>query len=161
MDQLRGTWMVREWMRASPVTILSSATLPDAHWLMVEIKIRRLLVVDDGRLVGIVTMEDLRGAIRPEIIAINPLKMNTIFSELPIRQLMSRDPITIPPTASVMEAAQTMLENRISTLPVVDSGNVVGIITESDLFRVLVDLCRAREALGNEAEGRPSPEAAG
>lgn len=143
---------VGDVMRSHPVTIPSSATLPDAYWQMMENKIRRLLVVDNDRLVGIVTLEDLRGAIRPEIIAINPLKVNTIFSELPIRQLMSRDPITIPPTASVMEAAQTMLEHRISTLPVVDGGLVVGIITESDLFRVLVDLCRAQHAREEEQE---------
>jgi acetoin utilization protein AcuB len=138
--------MIKDRMTTDPVTVSSSATLPEAYWLMVENRIRRLLVVDAGRLVGIVTMEDLRGSFRPEIIAINALKVNEILAEMPIRQLMSKDPITISPTASVTEAAQTMLEHKISTLPVVESGTAVGIITESDLFRVLVDICLSREA---------------
>jgi acetoin utilization protein AcuB len=132
---------IRDWMTADPVTVTSSATLPEAYWLMVENRIRRLLVVDGGKLVGIVTMEDLRGSFHTDIIAINPLKVNQILSEMQVRQLMSRDPITIGPESSVIQAAQTMLEHRISTLPVIEAGKVVGIITESDLFRVLVDIC--------------------
>jgi acetoin utilization protein AcuB len=132
---------IRDWMAAKPVTIASNATLPEAYWLMIENRIRRLLVVDAGKLVGIVTMEDLRGSFHTDIIAINPLKVNQILSEMQVRQLMSKDPITIDPESSVIQAAQTMLEHRISTLPVIEAGSVVGIVTESDLFRVLVDIC--------------------
>jgi CBS domain-containing protein len=132
---------IRDWMTTDPVTIASSVTLPEAYWLMVENRIRRLLVVDSGKLVGIVTMEDLRGSFHTDIIAINPLKVNQILSEMQVRQLMSKDPISIDPESSVIQAAQTMLEHRISTLPVLKAGRVVGIITESDLFRVLVDIC--------------------
>jgi len=138
--------MIRDWMTADPVTVSSGTTLPEAYWLMVENRIRRLLVVDGGRLVGIVTMEDLRGSFHTDIIAINPLRVNEILSVMPVRQLMSKDPITIAPNVNVLEAAQQMLEHRISTLPVVESGKVVGIITESDLFRVLVEICREPEA---------------
>jgi len=133
-------------MTSDPVTVPSSMTLPDAYWLMLENDIRRLLVVDHDQLVGIVTMEDLRSSFRTEIIAINPLKVNEILSKMPVRELMSKDPITIGPMANVIEAAQTMLDRKISTLPVVESGKPVGIITESDLFRVLVDICRKLEA---------------
>jgi acetoin utilization protein AcuB len=132
---------IRDWMTTNPVTVASSTTLPEAYWLMIENGIRRLLVVDGGKLVGIVTMEDLRGSFHTDIIAINPLKVNQILSEMPVRQLMSKDPITIDTDSSVIQAAQTMLEHRISTLPVIEAGKVVGIITESDLFRVLVDIC--------------------
>lgn len=141
---------IRDWMTAEPVTVTSRTMLPEAYWLMVENDIRRLLVVDKGQLVGIVTMEDLRGSVRPEIIAINPLRANEILSEMPVRQLMSKDPITIAPMATVIEAAQTMLDHKISTLPVVESGKVVGIITESDLFRVLVDIYHKPEAQENK-----------
>jgi len=115
---------IRDWMTVDPVTVASSTTLPKAYWLMVENRIRRLLVVDGGKLVGIVTMEDLRGSFHTDIIAINPLKVNQILSE--------------------------MLEHKISTLPVVESGKVVGIITESSLFRVLVDICLSQEAQEDE-----------
>jgi len=132
---------IRGWMTADPITISSSTTLPDAYWLMVENNIRRLLVVDDGQLVGIVTMKDLRGSFHREIIAINPLKVNEILSQMPVRQLMSKNPITIAPTEKAINAAQRMLKHKISTLPVVESGKAVGVITESNLFRVLVDIC--------------------
>ncbi len=137
--------IVRDWMTSDPVMISSSATLPEAYWLMIENNIRRLLVVDKERLVGIVTMDDLRGSFHTEIIAINPLKVNEMLSELPVRQLMSKNPMTIAPTANVVEAARIMLEHKISTLPVMDSEKIVGIITESDLFRVLVDICTGEE----------------
>jgi acetoin utilization protein AcuB len=137
--------IVKNWMTSDPVTVTSSTTLPEAYWLMIENDIRRLLVVDKDRLVGIVTMDDLRGSFHTEIIAINPLKVNEILSEMPIGQLMSKDPITIAPAANVVEAAQIMLKHKISTLPVMDSGKIVGIITESDLFRILVDICIGEE----------------
>jgi len=136
---------VSDWMAPDPITVSSSTTLPEAYWLMVENNIRRLLVVDKDRLVGIVTMDDLRGSFHTEIIAINPLKVNEMLSELPVRQLMSKNPTTIAPTANVVEAARIMLKHKISTLPVMDSGKIVGIITESDLFRVLVDICIGEE----------------
>jgi acetoin utilization protein AcuB len=138
-------------MTTNPVTVKSSTTLPEAYWLMIENNIRRLLVIDQDRLVGIVTMEDLRGSVHTEIIAINPLKVNEILSKLPVGQLMSKDPITISPTENVLDAAQRMLQHKISTLPVTDAGAVVGIITESDLFRVLVELCCTQEGLKLQA----------
>lgn len=132
---------IQEWMTSKPITISSSSTLPDAYWLMMEKDIRRLLVVDDDHLVGVITMEDLRGFFHNEIIAINPLKVNVIFSQMPVAQLMSKDPITITPDENVVDAARTMLDHKISTLPVIDGDRVLGIITESDLFRVLLELC--------------------
>ncbi len=149
---------IKDWMTSDPITVSSSTTLPEAYWLMVENNIRRLLVVDKDRLVGIVTMEDLRGSFHTEIIAINPLKVNEMLSELPVRQLMSKNPMTIAPTANVVEAARKMLEHKISTLPVMDSEKVVGIITESDLFRVLVDICLSQEAQRETNTETESPE---
>ena len=149
---------IRDWMTSDPITVSSSTTLPEAYWLMVENNIRRLLVVDKDRLVGIVTMDDLRGSFHTEIIAINPLKVNEILSEMPVRQLMSKDPITIAPTANVVEATRKMLEHKISTLPVMDSGKVVGIITESDLFRILVDILLSQEAQRETNTETESPE---
>jgi acetoin utilization protein AcuB len=133
---------IRDWMTPDPVTITSGTTLPDAYWLMVNRNIRRLPVVDNGQLVGVVTMEDIRSAIPGRAIPVsNPLVVNEMLSQMPVAQLMTRDPITIDLTASVAEAAQKMLTHKISTLPVMEAGKVVGIITESDLFRVLVDMC--------------------
>jgi acetoin utilization protein AcuB len=146
---------IKEWMTAEPITIPSDSSLPEAYWLMVENNIRRLLVVDDEHLVGVITMDDLRGFFHNEIIAINPLKVNELFSQMPVKQLMSKNPITIPQDGKVVDAARQMLAHKISTLPVIESGKVVGIITESDLFHVLVDICldqNTEKDRNNEAE---------
>ena len=137
---------VSDWMTADPLTVPSSTTLPEAYWLMIENHVHRLIVVDDGQLAGIITMEDLRGSFHQEIMSIDPLKTNEILSRMPIRQLMTKNPITITPSEKAINAAQSMLEHKISTLPVVEAEKVVGIITESDLFRVLVDMCLSQEA---------------
>jgi acetoin utilization protein AcuB len=141
---------IKGWMTTNPVSVNSSTTLPEAYWLMIENDIRRLLVIDQNRLVGIVTMEDLRGSFHTEIIAINPLRVNEILSNLPIGQLMSKDPITITSAENVLDAAQKMLQHKISTLPVVEAGDIVGIVTESDLFRVLVEICRTQDVIKME-----------
>ena len=145
-------------MTSDPITISSSTTLPEAYWHMLENNIRRLLVVDKNLLVGIVTMDDLRGSFSSEITTIIPLRFNEILSKMPVRQFMSKDPITIAPAANVIEAARKMLEHKISTLPVMDSGEVVGIITESDLFRILVDFCLSQEAERNKKTRGENPK---
>jgi acetoin utilization protein AcuB len=133
---------IKDWMTPNPVTITSTASLPEAYWLMVNNNIRRLLVVDNDQLVGIVTSEDIRSAVPSRSVPVsNPLVVNEMLAQMHVAQLMSKDPITIDLTASVAEAAQKMLEHKISTLPVLEAGKVVGIITESDLFKVLVDMC--------------------
>jgi len=143
---------VRDWMTSNPITISGNTTLPEAYWLMLDNNIRRLLVVDKNLLVGIVTMDDLRSSFHSEISTIIPFRFNEILSKMPVRQFMSKDPITIAPEANMIEAARKMLEHKISTLPVLDSGKVVGIITESDLFRILVDFCLSQEAERNKEE---------
>jgi len=143
---------VRDWMTSDPITISGNTTLPEAYWLMLDNNIRRLLIVDKNLLVGIVTMDDLRSSFHSEISTIIPLRFNEILSKMPVRQFMSKDPITIAPEANVIEAARKMLEHKISTLPVMESGEVVGIITESDLFRILVDFCLSQEAERNKGE---------
>ena len=149
---------IMDLMTSDPITISGSTTLPEAYWLMLENNIRRLLVVDKNLLVGIVTMDDLRGSFHSEITTIIPLRFNEILSKMPVRQFMSKHPITIAPEANVVEAARKMLEHKISTLPVLDSEKIVGIITESDLFRVLVDFCLSQEAERNKKTKEEAPK---
>jgi acetoin utilization protein AcuB len=135
--------LVRDWMTAEVITVSSNCTLPDAYWLMLEHAIRRLPVVDDGVLVGVVTLEDLRhpnlASIGGFIAGLDIIHINENLSRLPVRQLMTPDPRTVTPTATVIEAARLMLEHKISTLPVMDGDRLVGIITESDIFRAFVE----------------------
>jgi CBS domain-containing protein len=130
--------LVRDWMTTNPIIISSNCTLPDAYWLMVNNKIRRLLVVDQDTLVGIVTLEDLRGKIPATLIGMDPVRASDMLTKLPVRHVMTENPKTVPVGATLVEAARLMLEFKISTLPVMDDTRLAGIITESDIFRALV-----------------------
>ena len=130
---------VHDCMTKNPVSIDEGTTLTEAYWLMMEKKVRRLPVMKGDRLVGIVTLEDLRRAIPSDVVGISPLKYTDMLTKLPVRQLMTRDPETISPSASLSEAASVMLTHRISALPVLEGDKLVGIITESDIFRVIAE----------------------
>lgn len=131
--------LVQEWMTNNPITVTLDTTLPKAHRLMIENQIRRLPVVKNGHVVGIVTRGDIRGAEPSGATSLSIWEINYLISRLKIEEIMTPRPRTISPSATVAEAAETMLENKVSGLPVVDDGGrLVGIITESDIFRMIV-----------------------
>jgi len=131
--------LVKDWMTKDVITATPDTTLPEAHRLMSENNIRRLPVVEKGRLVGIVTRGDVRGAEPSEATSLSIWELNYLLARLHIRELMSRGVVTASPDATISEAAQLMLDNKISGLPVENgAGEVVGIITESDIFRLVV-----------------------
>jgi len=130
--------LVRDWMTADPITISTDCTLPDAYWTMINHKVRRLLVVDREKLVGIVTLEDLRGKVPSILTSMDPLRANTMLTKLPVCRIMSENPKTVEVNMTLLDAARLMLKHQISTLPVMEGSRLVGIITESDIFRALV-----------------------
>lgn len=132
--------LVRDWMTTDVVTITPETTLPEAHQLMTNEEIRRLPIVDkDGRLAGIVTLGDVRGAEPSSASTLSVWELNYLFSTLTVDRIMTPNPVTIGADATIAEAARMMLERRISGLPVVDAdGRVAGIITESDIFSMVV-----------------------
>lgn len=131
---------VKEWMTPNPKTIGSSATLPEAYWVMIKNDIRRLPVVDHGKLVGIITLEDLRRFEPISMAGMDLIRMSDMLSTLPVRRVMNTDLKTISPERPLIDAAKMLLENKISALPVVDNEELVGIITESDIFRAFVEM---------------------
>jgi acetoin utilization protein AcuB len=131
--------LVKDWMTREVVTATPSTILPEAHRMMTENNIRRLPVVKDGRLVGIVTRGDVRGAEPSEATSLSIWELNYLLAKLKIAEIMTPNPITATPETTISEAAQLMLDNKISGLPVVDERKqVLGIITESDIFRLVV-----------------------
>ncbi len=132
--------LVRDWMSSDVITIRPETTLPEAHQIMTTEEIRRLPVVDDhDRLVGIITIGDIRSAEPSPATSLSIWEMNYLLSSLKIEKIMTRHPRTISADTTLAEAARTMLEYRVSGLPVVDEGmHVVGIITESDIFTMVV-----------------------
>jgi acetoin utilization protein AcuB len=127
-------------MTPDVIVVSSSCTLPEAYWLMLENRIRRLPVVEGGTLVGMVTLEDLRHTNPVSVVRFDVIHISDMLSKLPVRQLMTKNPKTISPTASLIDAARLMLKHKISALPVLDKDKLVGIITESDIFRAFVKL---------------------
>jgi len=130
--------MVSDWMSANPVTIGPKASLHDAHKLMRDRRVRRLVVVEDGKLLGIVTLGDVQTAEPSSATSLSVFELNYLLAKLTIDEIMTRNVITVPSTATVRDAARLMLDNKIGGLPVMDGARLVGIITESDIFRLLV-----------------------
>ena len=131
---------VQDWMTSNVETVTPEMNLPEAYQIMVNAKVRRLPVVDkNGKLVGIVTLGDMRAAQPSPATSVGIWERNYLLSNLTVERIMSVDPVTIHPSQSIGEAAQIMLEKRISCLPAVDeNGAICGIITESDIFRMVV-----------------------
>ncbi len=131
--------LVRNWMSREVVTVSPETTLPEAHRLVMEKRIRRLPVVKDGKLVGIVTRSDIRGAQPSSATVLNVWELNYLLARLKVEEIMTPNPHTVSPEATIGEAAQVMLEHKIGALPVVEKdGQVIGIITESDIFSMVV-----------------------
>ena len=122
--------LVKEFMTRHPATISGSTSASDAYQLMRDRRIRRLPVVEGQKVVGIVSLGDLREA-----------HAETALGNYGMRAevLMRENPWTVTPDTTVRDAAKMMLERKISGLPVVEDGLLVGIITESDLFRALIE----------------------
>jgi CBS domain-containing protein len=131
--------LVKNWMTRNVITVSADTGLAEAHRLMTERKIRRLPVIKNNHLVGIVTLGDVREAEPSDATSLSVWEVNYLLAQLKVEKIMTQNPITISPYATIGEAAWLMLKYKVSGLPVVDKeGQVVGIITESDIFRVVV-----------------------
>lgn len=137
MSKQRHQTEVQDWMTENPVTIAADATLAEAYDLMLEREVRRLPVVD-RELVGILTFSDLLRQV-PVTGEEADTATRLLLTEKRVREICVSDPVTINPSATIQEAAERMLEYQVSGLPVVRNGKVVGMITESDIFRLVVE----------------------
>ena len=133
--------LVKKWMRENVFTVDANATMQDAMELLKKHEIRMLPVMEEGNLVGVVTDRDLKKASIPDIVTFEVHKLLDLISEIKVKDLMTKDPITVPLDYTVEETAEVLLKNKISGVPVVNhEGKVVGIITQSDLFSVLMSV---------------------
>jgi len=130
---------VKQWMTSDVVTIARNVSLSEAHKLMKEKNIRRLPVVDGKKLVGLVTLGDVREASPSDATTLSIWELNYLWAQLVVEKVMTRNLYTVTAETPIIDAAELMLEHKISGLPVVDAqNNLVGVITESDIFRMLV-----------------------
>jgi acetoin utilization protein AcuB len=133
--------LVKDWMSKDPITINDDTSMMKAIHLMKQNRFRRLPVLHEGRLVGIVSDRDLKEASPSKATTLDVHELYYLLAELHVKDIMTRDPVTVSPESTVEHAAQLMLENTISGLPVVDDqGKVVGILTQSDVFRAFMHI---------------------
>jgi CBS domain-containing protein len=141
---------VADWMSTPPIVVTLSTSLAAAQRIMEQRHVRRLPVVQDGRLVGIITWGDVRAAQPSTATTLSVYEWRALLDQVTVAECMTTSPVTIAPDAVVLEAARQMLTHKVSGLPVLEDGRVVGVITESDLFRLLL----AQETSATHADSR-------
>jgi len=139
---------VSQRMTPNPVTVTPDTSHREAVSLLQEHNIRRLPVLDNrGRLVGIVTQEDLLSHAPSKATTLSVYEVYTLLDKLKIKQIMSKPVFAVEESCGLSAAARFMVDNRVSALPVMRGEELVGIITETDIFRSFV------EVLGGRKEG--------
>ena len=139
--------LVGERMTRPAITVRPETSMPDALDLMRKEHIRRLPVVNKrGELVGIVTEADLQKASPSEATSLSIYEVTYLLSKLTIERIMTHKVITITEDTPLEEAARIMADNGIGGLPVMRGKDVVGMITETTLFRIFLELFGARRA---------------
>ncbi len=133
--------LVGNWMSKNVITVDVEDSMHDAVKLMKEKEIRMLPVLKKGKLVGIITDRDLKRSAASDATMLDVHELLYLVSKIKVRNIMTKDPITVPWNFTVEETAEVLLKNKISGAPVVDqNGDIVGTITQTDLFRVLIVL---------------------
>lgn len=138
---------VRMWMTTDVVTASAETPILEARNLMKQHAIRRLPVLKHGRLVGIVTQGDIQEASPSDATSLSVWELNYLLAKTRVSDIMTPRPnlSTIGPDDPVEKAALLMRERKISGLPVVEDGELVGIITESDIFDILLHVMGVRQ----------------
>ena len=138
--------LVGERMTKRPIIVHPDTPFNEALQLMRKEKIRRLPVVDKkGKLVGIVTDKDLLHASPSPATALSIHELHYLLSKIKVRELMTKEVITVEEDTPLEEAARIMADNKIGGLPVMRDDKLVGIITETDLFKIFLEMLGARE----------------
>jgi len=129
--------LVKDTMTAPVVSISSEAGLSDARKVMTDSKVRRLPVVDGDKLVGIISFTDVLEAKLTTAESLNIWELNQQVLSMRVKDVMTSDVCSVDQNATITDAAKVMLEKKVSGIPVTDNGKLVGMITESDLFRLI------------------------
>ena len=137
--------LVKDRMTPDPITITPDTSFPDAFHILREKKIRHLPVMKKKKLVGIVTQTDMLHASPSAATSLSVFEINYLLANLHVKEVMTSPPITVSEDDPLEEAARVMVEKKIGCLPVMRNGDLVGMITEIDIFETFVEI------LGSEA----------
>jgi acetoin utilization protein AcuB len=131
---------VERRMNANPITVSPEDSFRHAMTLIRQRGIRHLPVVEEGRLVGIVTDRDLRQASPSPATSLEIHELHYLLQRMKVREIMTTKLLTVTPDTPIEQAARLMLEHKIGGLPVLRADRLVGILTETDILRAFVDL---------------------
>ena len=137
--------LVREWMTENPTTVEGKTQVMEAMQLLREGGYRRLPVVEKGKLIGIATDRDLKEATPSKATTLSVYELNYLLSKLQVRDVMTTPVISVQAGDPIEEAALLMEEHKVSGLPVLEGGKLVGILTITDLLRAFVTFLGLRE----------------
>ena len=137
--------LVRRKMKKDLITINKDERMTTARKIMKERNIRHLPVVDGKKLIGLVTNMDIRKAEASPATSLEIRELHYLLDKITAGEIMTRNVITISPDISIEEAATLIHDNKIGCLPVVEDGNLVGMITENDVMEILIDVMGMKE----------------
>jgi len=131
---------VREIMANNPIALSQNEYLDLAKDIMTLSRIRHFPVVDGGKLVGVVSQRDLFRASLGSVMQYGERTQNEFLRTILVKEIMSHPPVTISPEAPIKEAAHLMIDRKIGCLPVMEAEKLVGLITETDLLKELLEV---------------------
>ncbi|OIO89589.1 MAG: hypothetical protein AUK03_14260 [Anaerolineae bacterium CG2_30_64_16] len=137
--------LVRDQMTPNPVSGRPDMPVTEAQALMQEHNIRHLPILDaDGKLVGLVTQRSLTQAVPSDVKKFSPFVINYVLVRIKVHNIMVKEVVTIGEDVAIEEAARIMADRKIGCLPVMRDGVLVGIISDNDLFSLMVNLLGGR-----------------
>jgi acetoin utilization protein AcuB len=133
--------LVKYWMRKDVIPIDVNESMQDAVTRMKENQSALLPVTKNGSLAGVLTDRDLKRASASDATTLDIHELMYLLAKIKVGEIMSKDPITVPPDFTLEETAAVLLKNKISGVPVVDAtGSILGVITQMEIFKALMSL---------------------
>jgi len=136
---------IRKRMQTEIVTLQVNEPLANAVEATASEQIRHLPILDGDRLVGMVSDRDIKQALPSAIIEGNKAEYDRVLRETPVRRIMRVSPITVGPSASLADVIRLMLDHRISAIPIVEGGKLVGLLTDTDVLQAFLELLETLE----------------
>lgn len=137
--------IIADRMKKNPATATPDMSISEASAKMKAEKVHRLPVLDDEKnLVGVISEKDIMLAAPSPASTLSTYEINYLLSRLKVKNIMSRNPLTISSGTTIEEAVKLMVENDLSCLPVMDNGYLSGIVSKSDLFKILLEMLGAK-----------------
>lgn len=131
---------VKDFMTRKVVYVSPDTTVAHTADMMREQGLRRLPVIENDRLVGVVTERTMAEASPSKVTSLSIYEMNYLLNKTKIRDIMARDVVTVSPYASLEDAVYAMMKNQVGILPVVEAGQAFGVITEKDVFKAFLEV---------------------